>query len=172
MINNTARHANRYLARNFKLSLIKRSSSVVFTTYICENSCTSLWNKMGYSTDLHGDQLFERLGQAYKLWLKTYHIGCHPRDSTSVFHLLQVSRYFCSYTWNTFTAAMRTIFLFAIFSFFNFPKIHFEMFDIKSNTCYKIVIRMSFSNLHVIVKTKTFQSKQILTKSDYIQPRH
>ena len=28
-----------------------------------------------------------------KLWLKTY-TGCHPRSNTSVFHLLQVSRYF------------------------------------------------------------------------------
>ena len=45
---------------------------------------------------------------------------------------------------------------------FNFPKAYIEMFGIKSNTCYKVVIRISHSNLHMIVNSKTFQSKQIL----------
>ena len=41
------------------------------------------------------------------------------------------------------------------------------MFDIKSNTCYRIVIRMSYSNLNVIVNTKTFQLKQISNQNRF-----
>ena len=73
----------------------------------------------------------------------------------SVFHLLQVSRYCYLHG-----ILLPLIFLSVMFSSFNFPKC-FEMFDIKSNTCYKIGIGMSHWNLHVIVHTKTF------TKTDF-----
>ena len=82
-------------------------------------------------------------------------MGYLLRGNPSVFHLLQVSRYCYLHG-----ILLPLIFLSVMFSSFNFPKC-FEMFDIKSNTCYKIGIGMSHWNLHVIVHTKTF------TKTDF-----
>ena len=87
-------------------------------------------------------------------------MGYHPRGNTSVFYLLQVSRYF--YTHGILLPPhWKRYFYSPCFLFFNFPKIYFEIFGIKSDKCYKIVIWMFHSNLHVIVNTKTFQSKRI-----------
>ena len=160
------RPASRYLARNLKPSLDKRASWLCLPHIFAETLgplCKTKWVILLISM-CKWPTIWEGYLQAYKLKWKiyrlpsslTYQFFIFFRFSDTFIHMKSSYR------------PLKTIFLFIMLSSsFNFPKIYFEMFDIKSKICYKIVIRISHSNLHVIVNTKTFQSKQISSQSRF-----
>ena len=53
MIHDTSNHCYRDIARNFKPVVNKRASSLMSSTYLQWNLCSSFFYKLGYSTDFH-----------------------------------------------------------------------------------------------------------------------